>query len=305
MDSKKRKKMSNKNRPLSKLEQIKLAAAAQSNKNIAQANVKESRLKVEDIKLNPFQPRKYFDEEKLNALAESIKEHGLIQAVTVAQIGDELILIAGERRLRAHQIAGLEFIEANLLYNITDEKLRELSLIENLQREDLSLIEEANAYKKLSEEYNKSYRDIATISGKSKSTIADIVNLSNFSQECQQLIQDNRLKNTAILNSILKCDNAEHENLILRLIDNDLTHKEIKDKLFINENFGDVEYSDKLLEDNIRKTKIYPYALPYIEGVDIESKKNKLKIEIDMDIFNIDDSKSIEEYIKEIISNNL
>lgn len=305
MDSKKRKKMSNKNRPLSKLEQIKLAAAAQSSKNIAQANVKESRLKVEDIKLNPFQPRKYFDEEKLNALAESIKEHGLIQAVTVAQIGDELILIAGERRLRAHQIAGLEFIEANLLYNITDEKLRELSLIENLQREDLSLIEEANAYKKLGEEYNKSYRDIATISGKSKSTIADIVNLSNFSQECQQLIQDNRLKNTAILNSILKCDNAEHENLILRLIDNDLTHKEIKDKLFLNENFGDVEYSDKLLEDNIRKTKIYPYALPHIEGVDIESKKNKLKIEIDMDIFNIDDSKSIEEYIKEIISNNL
>lgn len=300
--------MSDKNKPLSKLEQIKLAAAAQSNKNIAQANVKESRLKVEDIKLNPFQPRKYFDEEKLNALAESIKEHGLIQAITVAQIGSELILIAGERRLRAHKIAGLDYIETNLLYNVTDEKLRELSLIENLQREDLSLIEEANAYKKLNEECNKSYRDIAAISGKSKSTIADIINLSNFSQECQQLIQDNRLKNTAILNSILKCNNAEHENLILRLIDNDLTHKEIKDKLLINENNEDVDdlgYSEEIIQDHPRTTKIYPYALPYINGVDIESKKNKLKIEIDMSIFNVGDSKSIEEYIKEIISNNL
>ena len=123
--------MSN-NKTLSKLEQIKLAAAAQSNKNIAQANVKESRLKVSDIKLNPFQPRQYFDEEKLNDLAESIKQNGLIQAITVAQIDDELILIAGERRLRAHQIAGLDYIDANLLYNITDEKLREMSLIENL-----------------------------------------------------------------------------------------------------------------------------------------------------------------------------
>lgn len=305
MDNKKREKMRNKNRSLSKLEQIKLAAAAQSNKNIAQANVKESRLKVEDIKLNPFQPRKYFDEEKLNALAESIKEHGLIQAITVAQLGDELILIAGERRLRAHQIAGLEFIDVNLLYNITDEKLRELSLIENLQREDLSLIEEANAYKKLNEKCNKSYRDIAMISGKSKSTIADIINLSNFSEECQQLIQDNRLKNTAILNSILKCNNTEHEYLILRLIDNDLTHKEIKDKLLINKNIDEHDYSEEIIQDHPRKTKIYPYALPYINGVDIESKKNKLKIEIDMSIFNVGNSKNIEEYIKKIISNNL
>ena len=99
--------MSNKTKTLSKLEQIKLAAAAQSNKNIAQANVKESRLKVSDIKLNPFQPRQYLDEEKLNDLAESIKQNGLIQAITVAQIDDELILIAvrivtGKQIGRAH-----------------------------------------------------------------------------------------------------------------------------------------------------------------------------------------------------------
>ena len=293
--------MSNQNKPLSKLEQIKLAAAAQSNKNIAQANVKESRLKVSEIKLNPFQPRKYFDEQKLNDLAESIKQNGLIQAITVAQINDELILIAGERRLRAHQIAELEYIDANLLYNITDEKLRELSLIENLQREDLTLIEEANAFKKLNEEYNKSYRDIAALSGKSKTTIADIINLSNFSEECQLLIQENKLKNTAILNNILKCPTLEHYELILRLIENDLTHKEIKDKL---QEFTENKNKESSKKNKTQKIKTYPFELPLITGVDIESKKNKLKIEIDMSVFKLDDSKNIEEYIKKIILSN-
>lgn len=290
--------MSN-NKPLSKLEQIKLAAAAQSSKNIAQANVKESKLKVSEIKVNPFQPRKYFDEEKLKELAESIKENGLIQAITVVQINDELILIAGERRLRAHQLAGIEYIDANLLYNITDEKLRELSLIENLQREDLSLIEEAIAFRKLNEEHNKTYRDIALLSGKSKTTIADIINLSNFNEECQTLIQENKLKNTAILNAILKCEPSEHHELILRLIDNDLTYKEIKDMLLNKEDNEDVK---KPIKSDGVINKVYPFELQKIEGVDIQSKKNKLKIEIDIKKFNLDDSKSIEKYIKEIIS---
>lgn len=291
--------MSNKNKTLSKLEQIKLAAAAQSSKNIAQANVKESKLKVSEIKVNPFQPRKYFDEEKLKELAESIKQNGLIQAITVAQINDELILIAGERRLRAHQFAGIEYIDANLLYNITDDKLRELSLIENLQREDLSLIEEAIAFRKLNEEYNKTYRDIALLSGKSKTTIADIIKLSNFNEECQVLIQDNKLKNTAILNEILKFDPREHRELILRLIDNDLTYKEIKNKLLNEE---DSEDAEKPIRNDVVINKVYPFELETIEGVYIQSKKNKLKIEIDIKKFNIDDSKSIEKYIKEIIS---
>ena len=86
------------------------------------------------------------------------------------------------KEYKLHQGLLEPYIDANLLYNITDEKLREMSLIENLQREDLSLIEEANAFKKLNEEYNKSYRDIAVISGKSKTTIADIINLSNYNK---------------------------------------------------------------------------------------------------------------------------
>ena len=158
-------------KPLSKIEQLKAAAAAQSSQNISQANIKETKIKVSLIKPNPFQPRRYFDEEKLKSLAESIQEYGLIQPIVVADINGEYILIAGERRLKAHILANIENIDVHLYYNVTEERLRELSLIENLQREDLSIIEEAISYKRLNEEFNKSYRDIEVISGRKKSTI--------------------------------------------------------------------------------------------------------------------------------------
>lgn len=294
-------KNNNETKPLTKLEQIKLLAAQQSSQNISQANIKETKIKVSLIKSNPFQPRRYFDEEKLNLLADSIKEHGLIQPITVAEINGEYVLIAGERRLRAHIIAALEYIETNLLYNIDDNKLRELSLIENLQREDLSIIEEAVSYKKLQEDYNKSYRDIAVISGRSKSAIADIINLTNFSQECQELLLQNKTNNTSILNLILKCKPELHMQLIKRLIDNSLTLKEAREELLRSTNVSsDIEENSN--DKNIVKKPIhYPYELPQILGVDFSNKKNKLKIEINTKDFNLEDSKNIERYIRMIV----
>lgn len=289
-------------KPLSKLEQIKLAAAKQSGQNISQANIKETRIKVSSIKSNPFQPRRYFDEEKLNILSESIKEHGLIQPITVAEINGEYILIAGERRLRAHVIAGIEEIETNLLYNIDDNKLRELSLIENLQREDLTIIEEAISYKKLQNDYGKSYREIAVISGRSKSAIADIINLTNFSDDCQNLILENKVNNTSILNLILKCKPELHMQLVQRLIDNNLTLKDAREELLRSSNIS-TESNEELNDNKVIKksTNNYPFELPQILGVDISSKKNKLKIEINTKDFNLDDSKNIERYIKMIV----
>jgi ParB family transcriptional regulator, chromosome partitioning protein len=284
-------------KPLSKLEQIKAAAAAQSNQNIAQANIKETKLKVSLIKSNPYQPRRYFDEEKLILLADSIKEHALLQPITVAEINGEYILIAGERRLRAHVIAALEYIDCNLLYNITEDKLRELSLIENLQREDLSIIEEALSYKKLQEEYNKSYRDIAVISGRSKSTIADIINLANFSEECQNLLLQNKANNTSILNLILKCKSEIHLELIKRLIDNNLSLKEAREELLRSSNLTE----DNKEKKSLIKKEEYPYELPKILGVGISNQKNKLKIEINTKEFKVEDSKNIERYIKMIV----
>ena len=115
------------------------------------------------------------------------------------------------------------------------------------------LIEEANAFKKLNEEYNKSYRDIAVISGKSKTTIADIINLSNFSDECKNIIQEHKLKNTSILNSILKCDPSEHYELVLRLAENDLSHKDIKNKVSNDKN---EDISEKPIKNSIQQYKL-------------------------------------------------
>lgn len=288
-------------KPLSKIEQLKAAAAAQSSQNISQGNIKETKIKVSQIKPNPYQPRRYFDEEKLKALAESIQDYGLIQPIVVADINGEYILIAGERRLKAHIIANIEYIDVHLYYNVTEDRLRELSLIENLQREDLSIIEEAISYKRLNEEFNKSYRDIELISGRKKSTIGDIINLANFSEECQALLLENKINKTSILNLILKCKQELHIPLIKRLIDNNLSLKEAREELLRSSNLGDNIQNEEVVKTDKPTSIEYPYELPKILGVGISNKKNKLKIEINTKEFNIEDSKNVERYIKMII----
>lgn len=288
-------------KPLSKIEQLKAAAAAQSSQNISQGNIKETKIKVSQIKPNPYQPRRYFDEEKLKSLAESIQEYGLIQPIVVADINGEYILIAGERRLKAHIVANIEYIDVHLYYNVTEERLRELSLIENLQREDLSIIEEAISYKRLNEEFNKSYRDIELISGRKKSTIGDIINLANFSEECQALLLENKINKTSILNLILKCKPELHIPLIKRLIDNNLSLKEAREELLRSSNLGDNNQTEDVVKTDKPTNIEYPYELPIILGVGISNKKNKLKIEINTKEFKIEDSKNIERYIKMII----
>lgn len=287
-------------KPLSKLEQLRAQAAAQSGQNISQANLKETKLKIALIKPNPYQPRKYFDEEKLIALAESIKEHNLIQPITVAERDGEYILIAGERRLRAHTIAQLDYIDCILLYNVTDDMLRELSLIENLQREDLSVMEEAISYKRLQEEHNKSYRDISAITKRSKSSIADIISLTNFSEECQKILLENKVNSTSILNIILKCKPEQHISLIKKLIDNNLSLKEAREELLRGSNLIN-EDKDAVDTKKENITNEYPYSLPKILGVGISNKKDKLKIEINTKEFNLTDTKNIERYIKMIV----
>ena len=102
-------------------------------------------IKVESIFPNTYQPRKFFNEEALNELSQSIIEHGIIQPITVRRMGDKFELVAGERRWRAARMAELEFVPCNVI-DITDTESAELALLENLQREDLNFMEEAEAY---------------------------------------------------------------------------------------------------------------------------------------------------------------
>ncbi len=151
-----------------------------------------SEIPIEKIKPNPFQPRKYFDEKALNELANSIKAYGLIQPIVVLKKSDYFILVSGERRLRASEILGLKSIKA-LISNAKEEKLRELALIENIQREDLNPIELANSYKSLIEEHKITQESLATLLHKSRSQITNTLRLLNLDPKTKELISKGRI----------------------------------------------------------------------------------------------------------------
>ncbi|HEB9328515.1 TPA: ParB/RepB/Spo0J family partition protein [Campylobacter coli] len=151
-----------------------------------------SLIEISKITPNPFQPRKTFDEVALNELANSIKEHGLIQPIIVLKKNDSFILVAGERRLRATQILG----EENILAFVSDSdesKLRELALIENIQRENLNPIELANSYKDLIEVYNITQENLAELIHKSRTQITNTLRLLNLDSKTQELIASGKI----------------------------------------------------------------------------------------------------------------
>lgn len=149
-------------------------------------------MEMDKIIPNPDQPRKNFNETLLNELADSIKNYGVIQPITVVKKGFKYIIIAGERRYRASQIAGLTKIPV-IIKDYSDKECKEIALIENLQREDLNAIEEAVAYKKLIDEYDLSQEELATSLGKSRPVIANSLRLLTLHPDVQQLVIDGRL----------------------------------------------------------------------------------------------------------------
>ncbi|HEQ3581345.1 ParB/RepB/Spo0J family partition protein [Campylobacter coli] len=151
-----------------------------------------SLVEISKITPNPFQPRKTFDEAALNELANSIKEHGLIQPIIVLKKNDSFILVAGERRLRATQILGKENILA-FVSDSDESKLRELALIENIQRENLNPIELANSYKDLIEVYNITQENLAELIHKSRTQITNTLRLLNLDSKTQELIASGKI----------------------------------------------------------------------------------------------------------------
>ncbi len=150
-------------------------------------------LKIIDIEPNIKQPRKYFDDEKIDELAESIKEHGVITPILVTKSQNGFYsIIAGERRWRAAKKAGIKTIPA-IIKELNKQEIFEISLIENLQRQDLNAVEEALGYKRLMEEFNLTQEQAALKVSKSRSAVANSLRLLNLDDETLKLLSDGRL----------------------------------------------------------------------------------------------------------------
>ena len=144
-------------------------------------------INLSDLRVNPYQPRKNFDEEALQELSNSIKEHGVFQPIIVKKSIKGYEIIAGERRFRASKLAGKQTIPA-IVRSFTDEQMMEIALLENLQRENLSAIEEAIAYKAMIEKLNLTQEELSKKVGKSRSHITNILGLLRLPSEVQEMI---------------------------------------------------------------------------------------------------------------------
>jgi ParB family chromosome partitioning protein len=143
---------------------------------------------VDKIQPNPFQPRKRFDEDELKQLADSIKVHGVLQPLTVRQVDGAVQLIAGERRLRAAQLAGLAAVPVHMV-EFTDQQVAEAALVENIQRTDLNPIEKANGFKEYLDRYKMSHEALATKLGVGTSSVSNLVALLNLPVEVQDAVR--------------------------------------------------------------------------------------------------------------------
>lgn len=156
-------------------------------------NVQTHTLPIHNVEPNPLQPRKVFDEEELQTLSESIREHGIIQPLAVRSVGNDCYqIIAGERRWRAARMAGLQEVPV-LILDVDDRAVMEMALIENLQRADLNPIEEANGYKTLMEEYGLTQEETASRVGKSRPAVTNALRLLVLPQSLQDMLSEGTL----------------------------------------------------------------------------------------------------------------
>lgn len=151
-----------------------------------------SEVEIEQIEPNPYQPRLQFREEALNELAQSIRSSGIIQPLVLRRHGDRYQLIAGERRWRAAQQAGLKHVPA-IVRDIPESQALEITLVENLQREDLSPIEQARAFLRLTDEFGLTQEEVARRTGKDRATVANTLRLLKLDRNLQEMIDQGRL----------------------------------------------------------------------------------------------------------------
>ncbi len=168
---------------------------------------------IELIDTSPFQPRSYFEAQGLEELAQSIRSGGVVQPVIVRRVGPRYELVTGERRLRAARLAGIGRIPT-VIRTLSDEQAVELALIENIQREDLSALEQARAFERLSAQFGLTQEEIAARTGKDRTTVANTVRLLRLPKEVQQLLEEGRIT-AGHARALLKLEHSSALQIVL------------------------------------------------------------------------------------------
>ena len=229
---------------------------------------------INELISNPYQPRKIFDEESLRELAESIKEHGVFQPIIVKKSVKGYNIIAGERRTKASELAGLKTVPA-IVRDFSDEEMMQVALLENLQREDLSAIEEAKAYKSIIESLRLTQDELAKRLGKSRSHITNMLGLLRLPLSVQDMVLYGKIS-MGHARVLSKLENSEQiEDLANKVISENLSVRDLE--VLTNES----SYVRSTPSSKPRKSKEYKYvedAMKEKLGTKVAISGNKIKI---------------------------
>ncbi|ALS77178.1 chromosome partitioning protein ParB [Planococcus kocurii] len=254
---------------------------------------KVNQLNTSEIQANPYQPRKFFDQAALEELAESIKEHGILQPIVVRKVGEKYELVVGERRFRAAKLIKLKKVPA-IVKELTDQQMMELAILENLQREDLTPIEEAEAYQKLMEALNLTQEQLAFRLGKSRPHIANHIRLLALPDTVRKLISDKELS-------------MGHGRTLLGLRNKKIILETATKVVKENLNVRQLENLVQRLNEDVPRETIEKKRDIFIEekqselrdrfGTKVQIKKNKNKGKIEIEFFSEDDLERILELL--------
>lgn len=223
---------------------------------------------LKDIRPNPYQPRKHFDEGKLNELAQSIQEHGIFQPILLKESIKGYEIVAGERRFRAAQIVGLKEVPA-IIVEFTDQQMMEIALLENIQREDLNAIEEAQAYQSMMKKLKLTQEELAKRIGKSRAHIANTVRLLKMPKQLQDYVLDGTLT-MGHIKPLITIDEKKALEVAQKAIQDNLSVRAVED----------IVKGIKLQDARKAKPKIEkPKEYVYVEG--LLRKKYRTKIKVD------------------------
>ena len=234
-------------------------------------------VKIDELRSNPYQPRKVFDEEALQELAASIKEHGVFQPIIIKKSIKGYEIIAGERRVKASKMAGLEEIPA-IVRDFSDNEMMEIALLENLQRENLNAIEESTAYKKLLETLSLTQEELAKRLGKSRSHITNMLGLLTLPEEVQTALSNKELT-MGHARIISKLENKEQQiALTNRVKDEGLSVRQLEDITQSNEKFIRVQEIKKKPKEVNSEYQYLQEELCERLGTKVRIKSNKIEI---------------------------